>query len=53
MPGRCLADARYEISQWRTHYNHVRPYSSLGDLPLVAYAQQCACRGGFSHWSRT
>ncbi|MCP1366159.1 integrase core domain-containing protein, partial [Halomonas sp. BBD48] len=37
-----LADARHEITQWRTHYNHVRPHSSLGYLPPVAYAEQCA-----------
>lgn len=37
-----LADARHEITQWRTHYNHVRPHSSLGYLPPVVYAQQCA-----------
>ena len=37
-----LTDARYEIDQWRTHYNHVRPHSSLGYLPPVAYAQRCS-----------
>ncbi|TLF50780.1 transposase [Halomonas urmiana] len=26
----------------RAHYNHVRPHSSLGYLPPVAYAEQCA-----------
>ncbi|WP_083235971.1 integrase core domain-containing protein [Halomonas elongata] len=30
------------MDQWRTHYNHVRPHSSLGYLPPIAYAQRCA-----------
>ena len=25
---RTLAEASYEIEQWRQHYNHVRPHSS-------------------------
>ncbi|MAY70083.1 MAG: IS3 family transposase [Halomonas sp.] len=37
-----LADARHEIDQWRAHYNYVRPHSSLGYMPPVAYAQRCA-----------
>ncbi|MBR9881987.1 MAG: transposase [Gammaproteobacteria bacterium] len=37
-----LSDARHEINQWRTHYNHVRPHSSLGYLAPVVYAQRCA-----------
>lgn len=37
-----LADARYKIDHWKTHYNHVRPHSSLDYLPPLAYAEQCA-----------
>ncbi|MCD1652835.1 transposase [Halomonas axialensis] len=37
-----LADARHAITQWRTHYNHVRPHNSLGYLAPVAYAERCA-----------
>ncbi len=37
---RTLDEARYEIELWREHYNHVRPYSSLNDMPPVAYAKQ-------------
>ncbi len=37
-----LADARHEIDQWRVHYNHVRPHSSVGYMPLVVYAQRYA-----------
>ncbi|WP_442907113.1 IS3 family transposase [Billgrantia diversa] len=37
-----LADARHVITEWRTHYNHVRPHSSLGYLLPVAYAEKCA-----------
>lgn len=37
---RTLDEARYEIELWREHYNHVRPHSSLNDMPPVAYAKQ-------------
>ncbi|WP_407650073.1 integrase core domain-containing protein [Halomonas rhizosphaerae] len=37
-----LADARYGIDQLRTHYNYVRPHSSLGYIPPITYAQRCA-----------
>ncbi|QNI00012.1 transposase [Shewanella algae] len=37
-----LDEARYEIEQWREHYNHVRPHSSLNYMPLVTYAKQAA-----------
>jgi len=39
---RTLEEARYEIDQWRRHYNHVRPHSSLGYLPPVEFAKQAA-----------
>ena len=39
---RSLEEARYEINQWRYHYNHVRPHSSLNYLPPVAFAKQAA-----------
>ena len=39
---RSLEEARYEIGQWRTHYNPVRPHSSLGYLSPVEYAKQAA-----------
>ena len=32
---RSLDEARVEINQWREHYNHVRPHSSLNYLPPV------------------
>jgi len=28
-----LAEAKYLIEQWRRHYNHIRPHSSLGYRP--------------------
>ena len=37
---RSLDQARYEIDQWRYHYNHIRPHSSLNYLPPVAFAEQ-------------
>lgn len=37
---RTLDEARYEIELWREHYNHVRPHSSVNDMPPVAYAKQ-------------
>ena len=39
---RTMEEARYEIDQWREHYNHVRPHSSLNYLPPVEYAKQAA-----------
>jgi len=39
---RSLDEARVEINQWREHYNHVRPHSSLNYLPPVVFAQQAA-----------
>jgi putative transposase len=39
---RSLDEARREIDQWRDHYNQVRPHSSLGYLPPVAFAKQAA-----------
>ena len=37
-----LIVACHEITQWRNYYNHVISHSSLGYLPLVAYAEHCA-----------
>jgi putative transposase len=39
---RTLDEAKYEIDQWREHYNHVRPHSSLNYLPPAVYAKQVA-----------
>lgn len=33
-----LADAREMIEIWRQDYNHVRPHSSLRDMPPAAFA---------------
>jgi putative transposase len=39
---RTLDEAREKIEQWREHYNHVRPHSSLNYKPPVEYAKQVA-----------
>lgn len=39
---RTLHDARRIIDEWREHYNHVRPHSSLGYVPPAVFAQQAA-----------
>jgi len=39
---RTMEEARYEIDQWREHYNNVRPHSSLNYLPPVEYAKLAA-----------
>ncbi len=39
---RSLDEACWEISQWRQHYNHVRPHSSLGYLPPAEFAKRAA-----------
>ena len=39
---RDLFEARRVIQQWREHYNHVRPHSSLGYLPPAVFAEQAA-----------
>lgn len=39
---RTIEEARYEIEQWRHHYNHVRPHSSLNYMPPVAFANRAA-----------
>ncbi len=37
---RSLEEARQEIEQWRVHYNHVKPHSSLGYIPPVEFAKK-------------
>ena len=39
---RDLNDARQIINDWRHHYNHERPHSSLGYETPFKYAQQAA-----------
>jgi len=39
---RTLAEASYEIEQWRQHYNHVRPHSSLNYQSPLEYASKAA-----------
>lgn len=39
---RTLDEAKYEINQWREHYNHVRPHSSLNYVPPSVFAKQVA-----------
>ena len=39
---RDLEDARRVIDDWRHHYNHVRPHSSLGYMPPAVFAQKAA-----------
>lgn len=39
---RSIEEARYEIDNWRHHYNHERPHSSLNYLTPVAFAKQAA-----------
>lgn len=34
-----LEDARHRIEAWRVDYNHVRPHSSLGDVPPKEFAK--------------
>ena len=44
-----LDEARNGIESWRTDYNHVRPHSSLGDVPPAQYVanllEWAACSG--------
>jgi putative transposase len=37
-----LDDARSTITDWRTHYNHVRPHRSLGKKPPAVFAREAA-----------
>jgi len=37
-----ITDARSTISEWRKHYNHVRPHRSLGRIPPALFAEQAA-----------
>ena len=39
---RTVEEARFEIDQWREHYNTVRPQSSLGYMPPVEFAEKAA-----------
>lgn len=39
---RSLDEATQIIRDWREHYNAIRPHSSLGYLPPLAFAQQAA-----------
>jgi putative transposase len=39
---RSMDEAKQIISDWRDHYNSIRPHSSLGYLPPLAFAQQAA-----------
>lgn len=39
---RSLKEAEWEINQWRYHYNHIRPHSSLGYMPPVAFKNKAA-----------
>ena len=34
-----LVDARRQIETWRLDYNHVRPHSSLGDVPPSEFGE--------------
>lgn len=38
-----LREAQVIIEKWRTHYNTVRPHSSLGGLPPAPATVQLAC----------
>lgn len=39
---RSLEEARHEIDQWRTHYNNVRPHSSLGYRSPADFVKKAA-----------
>lgn len=39
---RSLAEARYEVNQWREHYNHVRPHSALNYQPPAEFVKLAA-----------
>lgn len=39
---RTIEEAAEKIKQWREHYNHIRPHSSLGYIPPVVFAKQAA-----------
>ena len=39
---RSLEEAKKQIEQWRYHYNHERPHSSLNYMTPVAFAKQAA-----------
>ena len=34
-----LEEARAKLSEWRNHYNHVRPHSALDDRPPAVFAE--------------
>ncbi len=37
-----IGDARSTITDWRAHYNHVRPHRSLGKKPPALFAREAA-----------
>ena len=39
---RSISEAQVIIEQWRQHYNHERPHSSLGFIPPALFARQAA-----------
>lgn len=39
---RSIEEARHLIEQWRRHYNHERPHSSIGYLTPAAFAKKAA-----------
>ena len=39
---RSIEEAKYEIDQWRYHYNNERPHSSLNYLTPAAFAKKAA-----------
>jgi len=39
---RSITEAQWEIEQWRQHYNHIRPHSSLNYLPPATFLKAVA-----------
>ncbi|QDT38376.1 hypothetical protein Pan189_27690 [Stratiformator vulcanicus] len=40
-----LQDAQEKVDQWRHDYNHIRPHSSLGQVPPAEFAAQVSSSG--------